>query len=274
VAPAGHTPAHYGFDVPVLTGSEGRRLLERPLVGRVLTGMLTGRLVAGARIDDGLRVAGELVAAGHTVALEHVPGPGEDVAAELAVLVGRVHAAGLAADCELLLPVDRLGAVAARRLGEAAAEAGLGVALAGRPALVDPLAALLPGARVVVPAGAPGAEERCRALAAGPVRLTRGPALPGRRAAADLAFVRCLNVLMAEGGRPAVEATDPRLIAITGERAAWNGRAPDSWEHVMPYGVRTDEQHRLVAAGYAVRVCAPSGPGAAAVVARRLAGRA
>ena len=66
--------------------------------------------------------------------------------------------------------------------------------------------------------------------------------------------MRCLNVLMAEEGRPGIAASDPRLIAIAGERAAWNGRTPDSWELVMPYGVLTHEQERLVAAGNTVRV--------------------
>jgi proline dehydrogenase len=126
---------------------------------------------------------------------------------------------------------------------------------------------------VVVPAGDPDAESRCRELAGGRVRL-----VAGRGAAADLAFVRCLNVLMAGSGRPALAAGDPRLIAIAGERAAWNGRSPDSWEHVMPYGIRTDEQHRLTAAGHAVRVAVPFGPGAVSLgglvaVARRLGGR-
>jgi proline dehydrogenase len=79
---------------------------------------------------------------------------------------------------------------------------------------------------------------------------------------------------MAASGRPAVATDDPRLVAIAGERAAWNDRSPDSWEHVMTYGVRTEQQHRLVAAGYSVRVAVPSGPGAAWVVARRMVGRA
>jgi proline dehydrogenase len=121
----------------------------------------------------------------------------------------------------------------------------------------------------VVRAGETGAEQRCRDLASGHVRL-----VSGRGADADLAFVRCLNVLMAEGGRPAVATSDLTLIAIAGERAAWNGRTPDSWEHVMPYGVRTAEQHRLVAAGLTVRVAVPSGPGAPAALVRSLVGLA
>jgi proline dehydrogenase len=64
---------------------------------------------------------------------------------------------------------------------------------------------------------------------------------------------------MAAGGTPEVATTDRRLIAITGERAAWNGRSPDSWEHVMPYGVRTETQQRLSAAGFTVRVAVVSG---------------
>jgi proline dehydrogenase len=144
------------------------------------------------------------------------------------------------------------------------------VALTGRPEAVA--AVDLSVARIVVPAGEPGAEARCREHAGGRVRLVQG-----RGAAAGLAFVRCLNVLMAGDGRPAIAASDPRLIAIAGERAAWNGRSPDSWEHVLPYGVLTDEQHRLVAAGYAVRVAVPSGTGAVllglSAAARRLGNR-
>jgi proline dehydrogenase len=242
-------------DVPVRSSSEARR----PLGGRVLTGLLAGRLIAGPRIDDAVRVAAELVADGRLVALEHTPGPGDDAAAELFALIGEVHAAGLAARCELTLPAEPAGGTT-RRLVDAAAAAGLGLAVA------DPLEA--PGATVVVRAGAPGAEDRCRVLADGRVRLVQG-----RGAGADLVFVRCLNVLMAGSGRPGIAALHPRLIAIAGERAAWNGRAPDSWEHVMPYGVLREEQHRLVAGGYVVRVAVPSGAGAVAALARRIGGR-
>jgi proline dehydrogenase len=229
----------------------------RRSVSRTLTTLLAGRLVAGPRVEDAVRVAGELVSDGRRVALEHDPGPTVDAGAEFRALIARIHAAGLAADCELTLPAEH------RDLVPVAAAARLPVVVAGSDD-VPPA-----GAGVVVPAGSPGAEDRCRALGSGRVRLTEG-----RGSAADLAFVRCLNVLMAADGRPEVAAADRRLIAIAGERAAWNGRTPDSWEHVMPYGVLTDEQHRLVAGGYTVRVAVPSGAGAAALVARRLGGRA
>jgi proline dehydrogenase len=232
-ARTGHTPAHYGFDVPVHLGA-----VPRPL----------RRLVPGVRPADAVRVAAQLVAGGRQVALEPEPPSASEGVDGLTALAGALRAAGVAEACELTLPVDRLGPTGVREL----AGAGLGVALAGPATAVDTLADDLPDARVVVPAGVPGAEERCRALAARSVRLE-----DGRGADADLAFVRCLNVLMAADGRPAVATSDLRLVAIAGERAAWNGRSTDSWEHVMPYGVRTTEQRRLVAAGLTVRVLVP-----------------
>jgi len=236
--------------VPARSGSELRRLLVRRLPGRALVARHGPRPV----VADAVPVARTLVGGGCRVALEHVAGPGEDPAPALLELVERVQAAGLAASCELTVPVDTPRD--ARAVAAAALDAGLGVVLAGPAADVDAVG--LPGAGVIVPAGEPGAEARCRTLAGGRVRLVRGP---GRRGAADLAFVRCLNVLMAGEGRPGIAVSDPRLIAIAGERAAWNGRAPDSWELVMPYGVLIHEQRRLVAAGDTVRVAVSQEPG-------------
>ena len=196
----GHTRAHYGFDVPVRLGA-----VPRPL----------RRFVAGARPEDAVRVAAELVAEGRLVALEPVPGRGDDAAAEFAALVAQVRTAGLVASCELTVPVDRLGRPAALDV----ARAGLPVVLSGPPADVDAVAAAVPGAALPRADDDTGAESRCRDLAGGHVRL-----LAGRGADADLAFVRCLNVLMSAAGHPAVATADLRLIAIAGERAAWNGR--------------------------------------------------
>ena len=227
-------------DVPVRAGSELRRLLGGRLLGRA-PGVQDAVPLVRTLVDDGCRVG-----------LEHLSGPGENLEAAVSALVRQVHAAGLATECELTLPVDRLGVPGTLRVGRDAAQAGLGVALGGPAPDVDGVD--LPAARIVVRAGEDAAEDRCRALARGRVRLVPGPFAPAHRAVADLAFVRCLNVLMAEEGRPGIAVSDPRLIAIAGERAAWNGRSPDSWELVMPYGVLTHERQRLVAAGDTVRV--------------------
>ena len=225
--------------------------------------LLAGRLVAGPRPEDGLRVAAGLAATGRAVAVEHRPGTGDDADAELAALLAGAPSAGLLGNCEVTLPVDRLGE--ARALGADAAAAGLGIALEGSAGHVEALLPDLPAARVVVGSEERDAETRCRALAGGRVRLRAG-----RGRGARLAFVRCLDVLMAGAGEPAVATSDLRLIAITGERAAWHGRSSESWEHVMPWGIRTAEQQRLAAAGSTVRIAVPSGRGAVAAIPRSL----
>ena len=52
-----------------------------------------------------------------------------------------------------------------------------------------------------------------------------------------------------------VRAADP----AAGERAAGNERVLDSWEHVMPWQVHSEQQCRPVAGGY--RVIGRSGAG-------------
>ncbi|MDP9430710.1 MAG: hypothetical protein M3Q47_18455 [Actinomycetota bacterium] len=228
---------------------------------------------AGLRVPDPVRTAADLIAAGCSVALEHTPAAdASDSAAELVDLVARVAGAGLAGACELTVPVGRLGAGAAG-VARAAARAGLDVALDGDPAAVDGLATGLRSGTVVVRAADPGAEERCHALAGGRVRLTGGRRTGRWGADSDLAYVRCLNVLMSGAGRPGVGTSDPRLVALAGERAAWNERAPDSWEYVMSWQVRSEQQRRLVADGYRVRVVLHSGAGAPARALRRPGGR-
>jgi hypothetical protein len=223
---SGHTPEHYGFGVPVRL--RPHRLLRRSAH-------------PGFDAQTAVRAAADLVSAGRVVSLE-LPGP-----ARVRAIGDRVVDAGLAEQCEVTLsPAGSPDVVGLLR------DLGVGVALTGPAGVVDPVARALPEARVVVSAGEPAAEERCRAFAGRRVRL-----VAGRGRAAELAFVRCLNVLMAGRGRPAVATVDPRLIAITGERAAWNGRTPDSWEHVMPWGEPTEDQRRVLAAGHTVRVIVP-----------------
>ena len=194
----------------------------------------------GLRPEDAVRAAGDLVAGGRLVALElH----GGDVGGRLRELGERLTAAGIAGACEVTVPAGRF---------VPPAPGGLAVALDGPALDVDRTATALPAARVVVRSWDPAAERRCRTLAGRRVRL-----VAGRGASAGLPFVRCLNVLMAGDGELAVATTDPRLIAVTGERAAWYGRPPESWEHVMPWGDPTEEQHRLLAAGQTVRVQVP-----------------
>src|SRR5204862_2711161 len=70
----------------------------------------------------------------------------------------------------------------------------------------------------------------------------------------DKSYVRCMNVLMSGPGYPMLATHDPRLVAIGEDRAKWFDRTPDEFEFQLLYGVRPEEQRRLAAAGYTVRV--------------------
>jgi proline dehydrogenase len=66
---------------------------------------------------------------------------------------------------------------------------------------------------------------------------------------------------------------DPRLIAIASERARWYDRSQDTFEFQLLYGVRPDEQLRLIRDGYTVRVYVPYGTEWYGYLMRRLAER-
>ncbi len=124
-------------------------------------------------------------------------------------------------------------------------------------------------------------EGDCRELAAAGsrIRLCKGAyAEPetvafGSRIEVDKSYARCLNILMSGDGYPMIATHDPRLIGIAQDRARWFDRTMDTFEFQMLYGIRPDEQRRLVAAGYTVRVYVPYGAQWYGYLMRRLAER-
>ena len=124
-------------------------------------------------------------------------------------------------------------------------------------------------------------EADCRALAheGSRVRLCKGaynePANVAfqDRLEVDKAYVRCLKVLMSGQGYPMVATHDPRMIRIAGALATRFGRTPGDHEYQMLFGIRTDEQKRLAAAGHTVRVYVPYGQEWYGYLMRRLAER-
>jgi proline dehydrogenase len=66
---------------------------------------------------------------------------------------------------------------------------------------------------------------------------------------------------------------DPRLIEITGSLAMLTGRAADSFEYQMLYGIRPGEQRRLAGIGARMRVYVPYGGDWYGYLVRRLAER-
>jgi proline dehydrogenase len=124
-------------------------------------------------------------------------------------------------------------------------------------------------------------EADCRDLAyeGSRVRLCKGAykepesvAFHGR-SDVDRAYVRALRVLMEGRGYPMVATHDPRLVAITEELARRTGRAMDTYEFQMLYGIRPHEQERLAAQGQRMRVYVPYGDEWYGYLVRRMAER-
>jgi proline dehydrogenase len=124
-------------------------------------------------------------------------------------------------------------------------------------------------------------EADCRALAyeGSRVRLCKGAYNEPESVAwqdkldVDLSYVRCLKVLMAGQGYPMIATHDPRMVEIASSLASRYGRVQGSYEFQMLYGIRPDEQRRLVAAGESVRVYVPYGHEWYGYLMRRLAER-
>jgi proline dehydrogenase len=124
-------------------------------------------------------------------------------------------------------------------------------------------------------------EADCRALAyeGSRVRLCKGAYDEPEEVAfqadldVDRSYVRCLKVLLAGQGYPMIATHDPRLVEIASSLASRYGREQGSYEFQMLYGIRPEEQRRLVKAGERVRVYIPYGHEWYGYLMRRLAER-
>ncbi len=263
------------------------------------------RYVAGETADDAVRVTRTLRGAGLRVTLDYLgeevtdPAQAAAVTEEYVQLLGKLAAEGLTdgAAAEVSVKPTAVGLflgeeVAAgniRRICAAARQAGTTVTVdAEEFAAVDPALRIVAGLRgefgdlgCVLQACLRRSEADCRALAVYGVRvrLCKGAydeppevAFGGRREV-DLSYARCLRALMTGSGYPMVATHDPRLIQITGALALLTGRAPDSFEYQMLYGIRPAEQRRLADTGARVRVYLPYGADWYGYLVRRLAER-
>ncbi len=75
----------------------------------------------------------------------------------------------------------------------------------------------------------------------------------------DEQFARLARVLLSEGTYPAIATHDMDLVRATIEHAQRYRIASERFEYQMLYGVRRDQQERLVADGYRMRVYVPYG---------------
>jgi proline dehydrogenase len=287
----------------VLLWASRRRWIKRAVTAAPVTRGVVRRFVAGESIEDAVRVARELTAQGMSVSLDHL---GEDTrdarAARAAVdayrsLAQRLAAEGLASTAEMSVKLSAVGqaldeAMAldnARLICDAARAAGTTVTIDMEDhtttdstlRLVGRLREDFPTTGAVLQASLRRSEEDCRVLGipGSRVRLCKGayqepPSLAWqRRDDIRAAYVRCLRLLIAGGGLPMAATHDPKLIEATGRLVAAMRGAGFAHEYQLLYGVRPDEQRRLVTAGETVRVYVPFGVQWYGYLMRRMAER-
>ncbi|MBA3489536.1 MAG: proline dehydrogenase family protein [Longispora sp.] len=261
------------------------------------------RFVAGTTTDDALAVTRELVSGSLAVTLDFL---GEDTFTqtqalatkdEYVRLLSALDVAELTPAAEVSVKLSALGqcfdeelALAnAREICAAAAQAGTTVTLdmedhTTTDSTLDLLTELrkdFPTTGAVLQAYLRRTEADCRELAmsGSRVRLCKGAYKEPESVAyqtrldVDKSYVRCVNILMSGNGYPMLATHDPRLITIGEDRSRWFDRTPDSFEIQMLYGVRQEEQRRLVNEGYTVRVYVPYGTQWYEYLMRRLAER-
>lgn len=279
-----------------------RTVVERAPVSRGVV----ERFVAGDENDDAVRVTRELVTDGLTTTIDHL---GEDtvdraqaevVAAAYISLLKALRDAGLTDSAEVSVKLSAVGQVLpgdgerialenAREICREAADAGTTVTLdmedhTTTDSTLSILADLrkdFPATGAVLQAYLHRTEADCRRLAhAGSrVRLCKGayqePASVAYQDKSDVdrSFVRCMKILLGGEGYPMLATHDPRLVEIAGSLAARYRREQGSYEYQMLYGVRPEEQRRLVRSGETVRVYVPYGHEWYSYMIRRLAER-
>jgi len=267
---------------------------------------LVGRFVVGETLEEAVQATCGLVGEGFAVTLDHL---GEDTLDEAqaaatrdtyVALLDRLGELGLAAQTEVSLKLSTVGQALphdghrialdnARTVCAAAQRAGTTVTMDMEDhttvdstlAIVGELRDDFPWTGAVLQSCLRRTEADCRDLAhaASRVRLVKGAyaesasvAYPAK-ADVDLAYVRCLKILMAGEDYPMVASHDPRMVEIAGALAKQYGRAPGSYEYQMLHGIRASEQRRLVATGERVRVYVPYGQDWYGYFMRRLAER-
>jgi proline dehydrogenase len=261
------------------------------------------RFVAGESVDEAVNATRRLVSDGLMVSLDRLGedtkdvGMAESTTKAYLTLLTRLADEGLTAGAEVSVKCSALGQLLDEQLAidnaqticSAAAAAGTAVTIDMEDhtttdstlTILGELRLDFPDTGAVLQAYLHRTEADCRDLAhpGSRVRLCKGaysePASVAfqQRAEVDRSFVRCLKVLMAGSGYPMVASHDPRLVAIAASLVERNGRAKGSYEYQMLYGIRPEEQRRLVRAGETVRVYLPYGDEWYGYLMRRLAER-
>jgi proline dehydrogenase len=287
----------------VLLWASRRRQIKRAVTSAPVTRDVVRRFVAGETIDDALRVSRSLTGEGLQVSLDHL---GEDTldaaTAHAAVdayrsLATRLADLGLAATAEMSVKLSAVGQALdesmaldnARLICAAADAAGSAVTIDMEDhtttdstlRLVGLLREDFPSTGAVLQASLRRTEDDCRTLGTpgSRVRLCKGayqePSSLAWQRPDDIraAYLRCLATLISGGALPMAATHDPRLVDATRRLVSAIGGAGFKHEYQMLFGIRPDEQHRLVATGATVRVYVPFGVQWYGYLMRRMAER-
>lgn len=286
-----------------LAGSEAVKhaVTSAPGIGDIVT-----RFAAGESDDDAMRATSDLHDEGFSVTLDYL---GEDTldrqqadqttGAYIRVLA-RLADAGLASGTEVSVKLsavgqalpgdgDKISTDNAMAICVAASEAGTTLTLDMEDhtttdltlATLAALRAEFPDTGAVLQAYLHRTEGDCRelAVAGSRIRLCKGaynePESVAMQSGPDVdrSYVRCMKVLLAGGGYPMLATHDDRLISIAEALTRRYKRPPGSYEYQMLYGVRREEQRRLLDAGERVRVYVPYGTEWYGYLVRRMAER-
>src|SRR6478672_11195536 len=267
---------------------------------------IVARYVPGEATDDAVEATDTLIESGLHVTLDFL---GEDTLdreqADATVtayldLLESLSAKGLARNAEVSVKLSAVGQALpeigekvalenARTICHAARNAGTTVTLDMEDhtttdstlGILRELRKDFPETGAVLQAYLHRTEADCRALAheGSRVRLCKGAYLEPEDVAfqdkidIDKSYVRCLKVLLAGEGYPMIATHDPRMVEIASSLASRYGREPGSYEFQMLFGIRPEEQRRLVKAGERVRVYIPYGQEWYGYLMRRLAER-
>jgi proline dehydrogenase len=286
-----------------VAGSAAVRQLVTTAPG--VSGVVT-RFAAGETDDDAIRATSDLQESGFAVTLDFLGEDTLDRAQANATtgayerILARLADAGLAERAEVSVKLSAIGqalpqdgpALAtdnARAICEAARAAGTSVTLdmedhTTTDLTLQTLGALradFPETGAVLQSYLRRTEGDCRDLATSGsrIRLCKGAyAEPESVAFQDRteiarSYVRCARILLAGEGYPMFATHDDRLISIVEALTIRHGRQPDGYEFQMLFGVRREEQRRLLDAGENVRVYVPYGAEWYGYLVRRMAER-
>jgi proline dehydrogenase len=286
-----------------ILAAAGNDAIRRLVTTAPISRSVARRFVAGEACEDAVAATRALIDAGLSVSLDHLGEDAHDeelveraVQAYLLVLKA-LHTNGFTRDTEVSVKLSALGQhldadlarVNAGRICAAAWAAGTTVTIDMEDhtttdatlETVRRLRADWPATGAVLQAYLRRTEDDCRELsgAGSRVRLCKGSYAEPEGVAftrphdVNRSFLRCANVLLAGPGYPMLATHDPTLLRILEQRVRRHERAPGSFEYQMLYGVRPDEQRRLVGEGHTVRVYVPYGVQWYAYLVRRLAER-